>query len=109
MEMYIYGRISERGMEPYPPRVRRDLDLVPRGNSRSALVPLLAPANQRSVDGGGIYTPCGAVLSRGITVFVPGLLDLCMYGSISDTGMGTYHSRVRRDLDIIPFRSVLTL
>ena len=45
MEMYIYGRISERGMEPYPPRVRRDLDLVPRGNSRSALVPLLAPAN----------------------------------------------------------------
>ena len=32
-----------------------------------------------------------------ITVFVPGLSGLYMYGGISKPGMGTYYPRVRRD------------
>ena len=35
-----------------------------------------SPANQRSDSGSGVSTPCGAVLTRGIIVFVPGLLEL---------------------------------
>ena len=42
----------------------------------------------------GVYTPCGAMLTRGITVFVPGLLDLYMYARINDAGMGPYPPRV---------------
>lgn len=33
-------------------------------------------SNQQSVHMGGISTPCGAVPSRGITVVVPGLLEM---------------------------------
>ena len=32
-------RISDPGIRPHPPRVRRDLGVVPRGNSRRALAP----------------------------------------------------------------------
>ena len=32
-----------------------------------------APANQRTAGGVGVSTPCGAVSTRGITVFVPAL------------------------------------
>ena len=32
LELYIHGRISDLKMGPYRPRVRRDLDVVPRGN-----------------------------------------------------------------------------
>ena len=56
-----------------------------------------APANQRSTGGVGVSTPCGAVSTRGITVFVPGLSELQMYGGISEPRMGTYLPRVRRD------------
>ena len=56
-----------------------------------------APANQRSADGVGVSTPCGAVSTRGITVFVPALSELQMYGGIAKPGMGTCPSRVRRD------------
>ena len=35
-----------------------------------------ASANQRSASGAGVSTLCGAVSTRGISVFVPGLLDL---------------------------------
>ena len=38
----------------------------------------------------GISTPCGAVSTRGITVFVPGLSGLSWYGRISDPGMEPY-------------------
>ena len=39
----MYGGISEPGMGTYPPRVRRDRGVCPRGNSRRArLAPLLA-------------------------------------------------------------------
>ena len=35
-----------------------------------------SPANQRSAGGTGVSTPCGAVSTRGITIFVPGLSEL---------------------------------
>ena len=50
-------------MVTYPPRVRRDLDFGPRGNSRRALAPW-APANQQSVNqlvGWGFYTARGSI------------------------------------------------
>ena len=34
------------------------------------------PANQTSVDGGGVPTPCSAVSTRGVNVFVPAVLEL---------------------------------
>ena len=37
---------------------------------------------------GGVSTLCGAVSTRGITVLVPGLLEIYRYGNISDPGMG---------------------
>ena len=36
------------------------------------------------------FTPCGAVSPRGTTVCVPGLLELQMYGKISNPGMGPH-------------------
>ena len=56
-----------------------------------------APANQRSADGVGVSTPRGAISTRGITVFVPGMSELQMHGGISEPGMGTYPPRMRRD------------
>ena len=46
--------------------------------------------------------PYGAVLTRGITVFVPGLSELYMYGEISEPGMRTYPPRMRRDRGVFP-------
>ena len=40
LELYIYGRIPDPGMTPCPSRVRRDLDVGPRGSYRSALAPV---------------------------------------------------------------------
>ena len=42
----------------------------------------------------GVSTPWGAASARGITVFVPGLLELSLYGGISDPGMGRYPHRM---------------
>ena len=53
---HMYRDIPESMMGAYPPRVRRDLDIDPRGNARSALG-LCAPANRRSVYGDGESTP----------------------------------------------------
>ena len=36
----------------------------------------------------GVSTPCGAISTRRITVFVPGLLELCIYGRNYGPGMG---------------------
>ena len=93
----MYGRISDPGMGPYPPRVL----LAPRTS-----------ANHRSADGGGVSTPCGAVLTRAIAVCVPSWSELQMYGGVSDPGMGPFPPRVRWDLDgsiagIIPFSTNL--
>ena len=78
---YIFGRISVLEMRPHPPRVWRDLDVVPRGSSRPALAPRAA-ANQQPASGFGVSTPCGAVSTPGITVFVHrlselGVVDIC--------------------------------
>ena len=63
----------------YPPRVRRDLEVGPRGNSRSTPA-LRAPANRRSIHRGGVSTPRGTVSTREIIVSVSGLelYRLCM-------------------------------
>ena len=69
--MQMYVSISDPGTVTYHPMVWRKLAVVPRGNSRRALA-LCAPANQQSVSGVGVSTPCGAVSTRGMSVFVPG-------------------------------------
>ena len=65
-----YGGIYDPGIRPYPPRVRRDLGVGPRGNSRRALAPR-APANEQSPSGVGVSTPCGAVSPPGDLRFHP--------------------------------------
>ena len=52
------------GMGTYHPRVTRALFSSP---SQSAIG---APANQRSAGGVGVSSSCGAVSTRGVTVFV---------------------------------------
>ena len=69
------GRISDPGKERYHPGVRRDLAVAPRDNSRRALVPG-DPASCKPENGVGVSTPCGAVSTLGVPVFVPGLLKL---------------------------------
>ena len=50
----------------------------------------------------GVPTPCGAVSTRGITVLVPGLLELQLYRNIFNAEMRPYPPRVRRDLGVGP-------
>ena len=50
----------------------------------------------------GVSTPCGTVSTGGVSVFVPGLLELQRYGRIYDPGMRPYLLRVRRDLEVVP-------
>ena len=59
---------SNPAMRPYPPRVWRDFGIVPRGNSRRALVPR-APAHQQPASWVGVphlagrYRPGGSAFS----------------------------------------------
>ena len=64
-----------------------------------------SPANQRSACGAGVSTPCGAVSTRGITVFVPRLSESYMYGGISDPGMVPCRPRVALALFSSPSQS----
>ena len=57
-QLYIHGGISDPGMGPCRPRVAR------------------APTSQQSAGGVRVSTPCGAVSTRRITVFVPRLSEL---------------------------------
>ena len=66
-----------------------------------------APANHRSAGGVGFSTPYGAVSTRGITVFVPRLLDLYMYGGISDLGMRPCRPRMTLALFSSPSQSAI--
>ena len=66
-----------------------------------------SPAHQRSGSGAEVSTPCGTVLTQGITVFVPGLWDLWMYGGISDPGMRPCRPRVALDLFSSPSQSAI--
>ena len=61
LELQVYARISNPGMGSHPSRVARALR---------------APPKQQSASGVGVFTPCGAVSTRGITGFDPGLLEL---------------------------------
>ncbi|CAM9258974.1 unnamed protein product, partial [Laminaria digitata] len=60
----MYESCSGMAMEPYPPRVWRNFDGIPRGNSRRALATRVT-TNQHSASGVEVYTPFGAVSSRG--------------------------------------------
>ena len=70
LELYMYGRISDPGMENYRPWVWRDLDVGHRDDSRRALA-RGASSNQQPARGVGFPTPFGAVSTREISVFVP--------------------------------------
>ena len=97
----MYGIISDLGVGTYPHRVRRDLDVVPRGNSRIALA--VSPSQSAiSGWGWGFQTVRGGIDPRVIIGFVPRLLELCMCGYISDLGMGPFPRLVRRNLDVGP-------
>ena len=61
-----------------------------------------APANQRLAGGVGVCTLCGAVPTPGITIFVPALSELSLYGVIAEPGTGTYPPFVRRDRGVSP-------
>ena len=61
-ELYGYGTVSNTGMRTYHPR--------------GALAHVRSPAKQRSTSGAVVFSPCGAVSTGGITVFVPRLSEL---------------------------------
>ena len=61
-----------------------------------------SPVNQRSAGIIGVSTPCGEVSTRGITVFVPGLSGLWIYGEIPEPRIGTYPPRVRQNRGFSP-------
>ena len=70
-------KISNPGMRTYPPWVRRDLEVVPRGNSKTLAARWHEPqpiSNQPV----GLEFPqhAGRYRPRGISVFVAGLLEL---------------------------------
>ena len=83
---------------------------LPGCGETSALAPgatlaargLMSPSQSAISSWGGVSTPRGAVSIRAVSVFVPGLLELWIYGRISDPGMGNYPPRVRRDLGVGP-------
>ena len=60
-----------------------------RGDSHRALAPR-APGNHQSVDWGGVFTRCGAVLIREITVFDPGSMELHMVSPIQFVHYGFF-------------------
>ena len=60
--MYMYGRIYDPRMGPHYPRL--------------TLALFSSPGNQQSVGGVRVSTPCAAVSTRGITVFVRELSEL---------------------------------
>ena len=45
----------------------------------------------------GVSAPCGGVWTRAITVAVPGLLEMYIYGRVFDPGTGLFPPRVRLD------------
>ena len=71
-----FRSICDPGMTPYHPRVRRDIDIVPRKHSRGTMAPLY-PANHTSA--GQVefsFSHSRAVSTRGVPVFVSRLLEL---------------------------------
>ena len=58
-----YGRISDPGMGTYPPLVRRDLGIGPRGNSSNELAPCHMSPSQSAITqwGWGFHTLRGGI------------------------------------------------
>ena len=71
----MYGEIYYPGIKHYPLHVQQDVDVGQMGNSRRELASQDS-ANQQPACGVGVSTPCGAVLTRTVSVFVAGLLVL---------------------------------
>ena len=65
----MYGVIYDPGVGNYHPRMRLDLDVVPRDNSRRALAPSV-PAISAISQWGWISTPCGVSSIREMSVSV---------------------------------------
>lgn len=57
--------------------------------------------NLKSACGVGGSANCGAISIEGMSVFVPGLMELHMFGVMYDPGMGPSRSWMRRDLDVV--------
>ena len=104
--------MSEPGMGPNPPRVRRDWEGCPEATLAARASPpdwryggiyetgmgtypprvalaLHAPANQRSARGIGISTPCGAVSTRENSIFAPGVPEIRAMDGRLNRGWGT--------------------
>ena len=77
----MYGMIYDSGTIFYPPRVA--LALRNPGIHQSAI-------NSEV----GASTPYGVILTRWTSAFIPGVLELHLYGMISDPGMGPHRSPV---------------
>ena len=65
-------------MGNYPPRVRRDLDVGPRSDSRARWLYEPQPLSTQGMTAGFPHR-AGRYRPGGNNVFVPGLLELCMY------------------------------
>lgn len=81
-----FGSRDTASLSPGVAGVRRSgaLSRVETPASRWFCEPKL---NQQSARGVEISTPCGTVLTRDMSIFVPGLFELDMYGIINDAGM----------------------
>ena len=75
----------ESGVDPgelrFSPGVVRVVDVCTKllfgdGNVSDELALCTSPSDQRSATGAEVSTPCGAVSTLGITVFVPALSEL---------------------------------
>lgn len=86
LKLQINGEIYDRGIgQPILPRVQRDLEVVSRGNCRSALASL-APGNQQQA---GFHTMLGDIDQEG-RFFRPQVVGVGMYGRLPNPGMGLY-------------------
>ena len=83
------GAVSIRGISVFPPgcwscrdmegfMIQRRERTLPPSRGCAGYIYIRTPANQRSAGGAGFSTPCGAVSTRGNSVFVPRLSELYM-------------------------------
>ena len=89
-------------MGTYPPQVRPDLGVGPRGNSGSALAPCHMSPSQSAITqwGWGLHTLRGGIDPRDLHLRsrVVGVVER----RVSDPGMGSYPPQVRWDLGVGP-------
>ena len=75
LEVYRYGWVPDTGMGTYPPQLRQNRGVGPRGNPCRTLAPE-AQAYQQSASGTGVPTHYGAVSTRQYFLNGPWLLEL---------------------------------